>query len=368
MQTLATFPALLLVTAAAACGSPHPFAQEPPVDAGRTARLQALHEAGVAAPIDLYPIRVLGRPSTNVADALGLALERMGLSDLQPAGATFDVADAAWDDLPTRFGAHVRAARKDGPQRLALYAEFLGDPQQGPTEVRFVVVDSNGEVVAVDRQTPADPAFRRTASRDPDPLGCSQLVAERLFELAGWQRVPGGVDNGRFAELWRQKSGAPDAGAIAAMKRRAANLARNLGEARLAVLPPLWPTKGDVNAQRFADTLRGALGCRDAAPAAADLELAPTSNQQQRLWGLAKAAQAALKAQPINADYAVAAEMAVAPTGERGFVDVVVLNRDGDVVVADFQNDQHAMFRAESPRTLADCERLVARRLRALLR
>lgn len=359
----------LFVITAAACGSPHSYAQEPPPEPARSARLQALHAAGVTAPLELYPIRVLGRPSANVADALGLALERMGMSELRPAGNTFDAGDAGWQAIPTRFGAHVRAARKDETApRHALYAEFLGDPQQGPTEVRFVIVDGTGEIVVLDRQTPADAAFQRTAGRDPDPLGCSRLVAERVFELADWQQVPGGVRDGRYADVWRQKSGAPDAAALAAMKQRAAALARELGKTRLAVLPTLWPIADERNTQRFADTLRAELGCSAATSAPAELEVAPASNQQKRLWDLARAAQAALKAHPVDADYVVAADMAVAPDGKRGFVDVVVLTRAGDVVVADFQNDQHALFQQQAPKTLADCERLVALRLRSLLR
>lgn len=370
MHTRYSFPTVLFLTiAAAACGSPHSFAQEPPADPARSARLKTLHDAGVTAPIALYPIRVLGRPSTNVADALGLALERMGMAAVEPAGAAFDAGDAAWDAVPTRFGASVRAARRDGAApRHALYAEFLGDPQQGPTEVRFVVVDGNGEVVLVDRQTPQDRAFQRTAGRDPDPLGCSRLVAERLFELADWQQVPGGIENGRYAQLWRQKAGAPDAAELAAMKQRADALARDLGKARLAVLTPLWHEHDEVDTQRFADALRTELGCLTAAPAAGALEVAPASNQQKRLWDLAKAAQAALKAHPIDADYAVAADMGLAPGGKSGFVNVVVLTHGGDVVVADFQNDQHRSFQAAAPKTLADCERLAARQLRSLLR
>lgn len=358
---------LTFLSLSAATGSA--YAQAP--DAAAAARRELLQKAGVAAPLTLYAPRVLDRPDANVAEALGLVLERYGMSDLQVAVKVFTPGDVAWEAVPALFAAHVKQAVGEGePKRHHLYAQFLGDPRRGPTEVRFVVADATGAVAMLDRQTPADATFQRTAGRDPDPLGCSTLVAERLFELAGWQKVPGGVRGGKFAERWRLRSGAPDQNERAAIARRLDALRTRLAEARIAVLPPLWqPAPDGESAKRIADRLREQLGCQATVVAAvAPLEVAPSANQQKRLWDLAAALRVALGRQPIDGDYALAADMGLSPDGKKGFVNVVVLTKAGEVVVADFQNDQHPLFQAEAPKALQDGEKFAVARLRQLLR
>jgi hypothetical protein len=266
--------------------------------------------------------------------------------------------------VPARFAAHVRAA---GGDRRALYAEFLGDPRSGPTEVRFVVVDRDGEILLTDRQTPADAAFRSTAAKDPDPLGCSELVAARLFELAGWQAVPGGARDGRFAARWQEKSGSPDARERAAMQQRLAALRAGLAAATFEALPPVGDADHAAAAQRFAKELQQALRCKSVSAAETELAVAPNSNQQKRLWDLARAAKKAIAGRAPAADYVVAVDAAVGGSG-RGYANVVVLTGAGEVVLADFQNDQHPLFQQRRPETHADAEALAVARLAALLR
>lgn len=183
---------LTLSLAAVACTQ-----VQDPVSPSEPPARATLRAAGVRAPLALHPVRLLGRADTVAAEALGLVLERQGMSDLVLAEAAFDPADAPWDHVPGLLQAHVRAqAQHADAGRYALYAQFLGDPQQGPTEVRFVVVDPTGDVALVDRQTPADRAFQRTAGRDPDPLGCAMLVGDRLFTQLQWRPVRGGVRDG----------------------------------------------------------------------------------------------------------------------------------------------------------------------------
>lgn len=331
--------------------------------------LERLLQSGVATPLTLFPVRVLGRASTDVAEVLGLVLERQGMSDLQLAPAAFEVGDTDWLALPTQFAAQVRAtAAAASPARASLYAEFLGDPTQGPTEVRFVLVDGAGEVVLVDRQLPADAAFRRTAGRDPDPLGCARLVAERLFELAGWRVVPGGVADGVFARRWQQKSGLPDRAERAAIERRASALREQLATARFVVLPTLWSGAEVVDTDRLAAQVVAALGCKSAVAGTHRLATAATANQQQRLWSLAKELQQFQQQQPVDADYVLVVDIGLAPGGKAGFVDLVVVDRAGAVVLADFQNDQHAAFRRRAPTDLATAEAVATDRLRELLR
>ena len=371
MQTsaFALLPLALFVFAAGCAPARDIVAQEP-ADAATHARRSALHTAGITAALTLLPVRVLGRPDQNVAEALGLLLEHQGMPDLEIAEPAFDAADAAWDAVPALLRAHVRGTTPTPMPRHRLYAEFLGDPRTGPSEVRFVVVDSAGELVWADRQTPADKDFKRTAGRDPDPMGCATLVAERLFRLANWKKAPGTVRDGRLAELWRMKSGAPDQADLTAMAKRRAALTAALPKVRIAVLPTLAGAKPDAaSAQRLAGLVAADLGCEAAAPSdGANLTVAPSSNEQKRLWGLAAALRATLAKTPAAADYVLVADIGLHPEGKRGFVHVVLATKVGDLVVTDFQNDQHPMFQEHAPTRLEDAEKLAVARLAHLLR
>lgn len=349
-----------------ACSS----AQEP-LPPERAARVAALHEAGVGVPLTLYPIRVLGRPDARVAQALGLVLERQGMSTLDVATAPFaSEADTAWADTPAKFAAHVRAhAAAGAPPGYHLYAEFLGTPKTGPDEVRFVVVDDAGELVVVDRQTRTDRAFRRTAGRDPDPMGCSVLVADRLFTLADWQQQPDAVPDGKFARLWRELSGAPEPRDVEAMRPRLAKLRDEVHTARIAVLPSIVAAGHDqASSQRLAAGLTREFGCRAvAAVDGAEIEVKPDRNEQKRLWDLARGAHAAA-AQAANADYVLVVDLGVGGEGSVMWVHVVVCNAAGEPVVVDMQNDQQPMLRRAAPKTIAEAETFAIARLAALLR
>lgn len=351
---------------AAACGAQDPPAA-PAVDPNPALR-RALQQAGPQVALTIYPVRVLGRASADVADALGLVLERLGMPALEVAERAFAAGDAPWAAIPDAFATHVKTAPAP-PPGYSLYAEYLGDPRRGPTEVRFVLVDRSGVVVLTDQQTPADAAWKRTAGRDPDPLGCSALVGERLFALAGWKKTPA-VRDGKFAERWRNKSGVPDKAELAAIAARGEVLRKNLAKARIAVLPTLTAAGPDAeSATRLAQALGRELGC--VASALQDhgaLAVKPSSNQQKRLWDLAKGLTAAVTQQPVDADYVLVADVGVRAGGGSGFTNIALCTRQGEVVLTDFQNDQHPMFTEVAPKDAADAERVVVARLVHLLR
>lgn len=343
-------------------------AQEP---ADGKALQHALHVGGVKTPLVLHPIRLLGRPSAQVDEALGLVLETQGMSDLEIAAAAFESPkDTKWEDVPLLFGAHVAKLGGDAAKRHHVYAEFLGTPKTGPEEVRFVVVDGAGHVVLVDRQTPADRDFQRTAAKDPDPLGCSSLVADRLFALADWKKAPGSVRDGKFGKGWKERSGVPDTAEFAAMKVRLTALREGLATARIAVLPTLANGGHDAaSAARLAEALGKALGCRAEAVAdGAKLEVAPGSNEQKRLWGLARALKGSLGKAPVAAaDYALVADLGVDAEGKHCYLHLALTTAAGEFVVVDFQNDQSPAVQKAMPQTLADAEALLVARLGTLL-
>ena len=138
MSKYRSFAFVLSSSILLSCGATGP-AQSPALQdpaAALTARRQALHDAGVAAPMTVHPVRVLGKPSTEVADALALVLEQRGMPDLEVAVAAFEPrAGSAWDDVPASFAAHVRqSAKLEAAARHHLYAEFLGTPRTGPED------------------------------------------------------------------------------------------------------------------------------------------------------------------------------------------------------------------------------------------
>ena len=114
-----------------------------------------------------------------------------------------------------------------------------GVPAEATLLTAFARIDGEGRIVLVDRQTPADADFRRTAQKDPDPLGCATLVGDRLFKLADWKKAPGTVRDGKFSKGWKERSGVPDPKEFAAMKDRLAALREGLAKAKIAVLPTL---------------------------------------------------------------------------------------------------------------------------------
>ena len=63
-----------------------------------------------------------------------------------------------------------------------------------------------------------------------------------------------------------------------------------------------------------------------------------------------------------------AGSLCLDPDGGHGFVHTVVLSKAGELVAADFQNDQSPSFQRRPPRQLADAEQLAVARLRELLR
>jgi hypothetical protein len=342
---------------------------EVPPDPARAQRIARLHAAGPVAPLTVHPIAVLGAPSGRVAQAVGLVLEQRGMPDLDVGAEPFAVAvDTPWEDVPPRFGAHVRGLPAGAADRHHLYAQFLGTPQTGPQEVRFVVVDGAGELVLCDRQTAADRAFRRTAGRDPDPMGCSLLVADRLFALADWQARPGAVRDGKFARWWRELSGAPEPRELEAMAPRLAALRQALPSTRFAVLPVVRPPGHDAaSSQRLANALTQRFGCRAAAWSdGPQIAVAPDSNEQKRLWDLARGLRAAAPTAP-DADHVLAVDIGIGDRGV-GYVHLAVCTAAGAYVIVDWQNDQHPMLQRAAPVTLADAEQFVLDRLAALLR
>jgi hypothetical protein len=332
-----------------------------PTDAART----ALQAAGPSAALAICPVQVMGGQQQKVAEVLGLVLEQRGMSNLEIAPPFMPPADTAWADIPARL---AEFARQSAPSAAyVLFAEYVGTPQTGPQEVRFIVVDKQGTLVLNDRQTSKDADFKKTAGADPDPMGCSVLVAERLFKCLHWKEGKP-VKDGKFAQLWSKASGLPDDAEQAAIERRLAKLKQELATAQIVVLPPLVNEEPDAaQAGAFATALAEALHAQvRATTTPAPLKLAPGSNELKRLWDLARGLREYLRANKVDGDYVVLAEYMLNPEKKAVHaVHVVICDRAGDWVMTDLENDQHEDFKRIAPKSVADCTRLAVERCKA---
>lgn len=334
------------------------------------ARLSRLQSSGLDAKILIFPARVLDRTDANVADVLGLVFENHGLTSHDVAGVAFDTKSPAdWDATVEAFKAFIAKSRMKGD--YALYAEYLGTPKTGPTEVRWVLTDADGAVVISDRQTPDSRDFKRIAARDPDPMGCSMLVAERLFSTTGWKKArPDSHNPGRFARKWAEKSGLPDAAERRKMDERLKRLKAQRTTAIIDVYPASVNGAADpAVAKSLAKDLTKSLFTRsEVAGVTADVKLALSSNEQKRLWDLARAFREVVRASPPGGDYAVIADYIVSSKGKPAHsVHVVICDKSGEWVLVDMQNNQHDDFKSVNPITPEDCNELLIRRLNRLL-
>ncbi len=334
-------------------------------DAAIAERIAALKAAGPGAKVAIYPVIVQGRPNRMVADALGLVLEKYGMGNIDAVDGNFmPRSGQAWENTAIAFGDYVKANPAKGD--YGLLAEYVGSPKTGPTEVRWLIVDRNGKLVVSDRQTKSDADFKRTAARDPDPMGCSLLVGERVFSRTGWKKSESENSKGRFAKLWAEKSGLPSEAERDAMKDRAAKMKAGIGTASVTVYPTRAAgTSHRGSGERIAAGLTKRLGCRAAGvESPLEIRMSPSPNEQKLLWDLARGFRDHVRSHPPEGDYAVLADFLMkSPSGPVSGVHFVICDKAGDWVIVDFQNDQWPDFKRIDPKTIEGCERLAIERI-----
>lgn len=341
-------------------------AQEPAgKDSAQIERLAKLKKCDPNVSLALLPVQIQGKPNRLVADVLGLAAESYGMNNLDALDTEFvPPADATWEQVPV----HLAEFLKKNPPKseYVLYAQYLGNPDSGPTEVRFVVTDAAGNLVLADRQTKQDEDFKRTAAADPDPMGCSALVAERLFSRLGWQKVEG-KPHGKFARKWAEASGMPSDAEQTAMEQRTAKLKADVKTAQIAVYSTcIGEEHSTESAARLAVSAAQQLGCKAVkVDRQVSFQRQPTGNEQKLLWDLARAFRDYLRANPADSNYAMLAEYFINPAGGQmaGAVHFVVCEKSGNWVLVDFQNSTHEDFQRIAPKSVEDCDRLAVERL-----
>ena len=321
--------------------------------------------------ITVFPMRLLDKPAKDVGDVLGLALEKeQGMTDIRPATTTYDrPVEASFEDTAAGFGEFVR--QNPIETDYALYAEVDGTRNPPKVlEIRSVLVARDGTVVWTDRQTPDDPDFKRLHVNEP--MLCCMLVAERLQtkvdRFASYAKLEG---EGRMMRLWREKSGTPDDQALADLNLQQQAFAKNHTSAKMLVYPvQLYQEIDKTAGQRLVDLLNeSGFAHAELADTEARFEIAPSSNEQKRLWDFARAFRAYVQEQKPDADYVLMAEYTIRPGDQQVWtVHTFVCDRDGRWVVVDFQNNHQQDFQRVNPQSRDDCGKLVLRRLESYAR
>jgi hypothetical protein len=335
-------------------------------DATITDALEKLRADGTSAAITVLPIRLAGSASSKVAEVLAMMLERAGMTELSVATEEFDPPE---DFKPDELAQKLAAFVLDHPQPgdFIVSSDVVGTPAEGASDVSSVIVSSEGEVVWIDHQAKGDADFDRIHPRDP--MQCCLLISERLrsaFALA--EPAPGAAADGRITAEWKRNSGIPERAELAEIQARADTFRTRAAEASLVVYPTRFEKRLNAeSASHLAELLNQShLTKASTTKARPKIPIVTDSNEQAVLWTMARKFSEAVKRDPPDADYALYADYLIADKVHG--VHFVVCDRNGELVIVDFQNDHHADFQAINPRTQEDCDRLVAERLRKYCR
>ena len=174
------------------CGLEWASAQQtlpkPGVSPEQQNRMERMKAKGPEASLTILPVRLPGTPfnremGDRVSEVVGAMLEQLGLKNIELGKRNFDPgATNGMEPIVLSLGEFVR--KHPITTEYALYAEYQGDfPKHGFDGLRAIVVDKTGAVVWTDRLTKQDEAFKKV--EDPDPMGYSVLLVERLSPQLG---------------------------------------------------------------------------------------------------------------------------------------------------------------------------------------
>ncbi|MFH1749062.1 MAG: hypothetical protein ABIG44_18685 [Planctomycetota bacterium] len=314
--------------------------------------------------VTIMPVQGVGSLAKDVADVIGLMLEQEGMSNVQPITSKFlPPEDATLEQIATALAKHMKA--EPVTTDYVLFGEFRGSPGSGVDEVRGVLLDKSGNVVWRDSQQPGDAEFDRI--KPSNPMSCCVLFKEIIRPQ--FAAAPP-IEDGPMARLCAEKSGTPTKAEYAAMLPRQEQMKKNIQGQRLAVYPVLVGTEVNTpDATHLAELLANQFECKTEVAPEMPIKVAPNSNEQRRLWDLARAFQAKVLENPPDAEYALYAEYTIRPRDQMVWtVHFVVCDRAGEWVIVDFQNNHHADFQQVNPQTHADCATLIAQRLQHYLK
>lgn len=305
------------------------------------------------------------------ATSLGLLLEEKGYDKYTSTDTEFWFPEekAARNDRAAIFGSFV--GEMDLKTDYALCTEFVCHLEQSFQEVYSVIVNAKGEVVWEDSQRAGDPEFDEDFPGTPQK--CIALACRRLTPGMGLNELPKkelAEDKKKILRELRWKE-PPHQSEIAAMKERLKIMKKVGTSATVRV----YSTRVDGDYVFSGETthlteLINESGLIQAAETEEDaaLEGHGWPNEMDVLWIFSKAAKAYVQQHPVDSDYVLLADYWRTPRGEVWAVHFVVLDRAGEWVVVDLQNNHKSDFQHINPQTLEDCNRLVMKRLESCLR
>ena len=352
-------------------------AQDPPSARAEPAAVEQPEEP--AKSITVYPVWIVPKAEQtaefrrHIADVVRLLLERAGLETIemgQPEFVPPETDDAA--ALAAAFGKFV--VEHPIETEYAFFGQIHGTPKTGVKSIETALVTKQGTVILADRDDPK--TFRKTSDMKPkNPMTCSIFLArkvQRLWKLANPLR--NNAPKGKMADLWREKSSLPPQGELDAMKGRLEAMKQDIKNSKVTVYPVRVRGKGDgpcaveltamLNEQALCQAVH-----TDADP---NLDIKGNYNEQKVLWDTARAFQQYVKKHEPATPYALFADYGIGrgTDGEVkvGGVHFIVCNRAGDWVIVDFQNSHQPDFKSIQPKSEEDCNRLVVKRLKRILK
>ncbi|RJP25497.1 MAG: hypothetical protein C4527_16950 [Candidatus Omnitrophota bacterium] len=308
----------------------------------------------------VYPILAGDQWRNDVGEVVATFLERGGVQNLEIPEVSFQPAsDMDWDQTIQEFGKFIQ--NQSIKTQYALYGEFVGTRQSGVQEVRTVVVDAKGSLIWNDRQTPKDAEFKQVNPRNP--MTCCVLMAKRLqtrFSLDDPLRE--NAPEGKMAERWREKSGAPTEEEKQSLEKRLALLKKNHEAASITIYPVRIGSKTD---REHAETLGKTINEKKLMKAQLAendviLNIPGNSNETKVLWDMARAFREELRKNPPKTQYALYADYIMQlPTGPVRGVHFVICDNNGEWVMVDLQNEYQTEFKTINPKTVDDCNRII---------
>jgi hypothetical protein len=301
--------------------------------------------------------------SKNLAELVGLFLERGGVREIEIADTQFSPSEKDnLGKLAEAFGQFVRS--RILRTEYAIYGQFLGTPGKGIDEIRLVVVDRQGKVVLSERRDRQQ--LSQLGEKKVDPMVASYQMVCRLQGLWGLAD-PNRSDapKGKMAKVWADKSGLPPKSEQEAMKSRLTGLKKTIKTSTVAVFPVRVSGKSDSQvAVRLAKMLtKEGFGRAEPVSTEPKFDIKPNTNQMRIVWDIARAFQEFLRTNPPAADYALLADYGIGRTRdgktEVGGVQFVLCDRNGGWVVVTLRNSRQPDFQQINPQSPDDCNRLV---------
>ena len=305
------------------------------------------------------------------AEFLGLLLEEKGYDKYEVTDAEFWLTEeeVARKDRAAIFGKAV--GELELKTDYALCAGIVWHIEKSCQEVYAMLVDAKGKVVWEDHQGHGDPEF--DSNFPGTPRKCIALLRRRLTPVMGLDALPRKKlvpEKEKILRELRMKE-PPKAVEIAAIEKREETMKKVAASSQIRV----YPTRidGDYTVPGETQNLVSLINESKLIEASKskvnpELEGRGWPNEMEVLWLFANTVKEYARQHPVDSDYALFADYWRTPRGQVWAVHFVILDRNGDWVIVDMQNNHKDDFQQINPQNLEGCNALVLKRLEGYLR